>query len=74
MGFAFPDGPDGALPQVSRTASLAVFVGLFGLWVPVFPVLEPELDPVELVAEPVSAPDGFEAVGTTAGTDVQALS
>jgi hypothetical protein len=91
IGFAFPEGPAGALPQVSRIASLA---GPFSFWFPVVdppavepvvPVFEPVLDPVVepvlpepevelLVVEPVLAPVGFEDVGTTAGTEVQALS
>lgn len=50
-GVWLPD-PDGAIPQVSLTASL-------------------RLAPLVL---PVLAPVGFEAVGTTAGTFVQALS
>jgi hypothetical protein len=68
MGVAFPERATGARPQVSRTVSLAGF-SLFWFWLLV--VVEPVL---EVEVEPVLAPVGFEEVGTTAGTDVQALS
>jgi hypothetical protein len=73
IGLAFPLGPVGATPQLSRTAS---FVGpLPSDWLE--PVLEvdPESLPVlEEELDPVAAPVGFEAVGSTAGTEGQALS
>ena len=71
IGLAFPVGPVGAEPQVLRTAS-------FGA--PLFePVLEPVFDPVlppvlEALLDTVAAPVGFEAVGTTSGTEAHALS
>lgn len=73
IGLAFPLGPLGAEPQVSRTAS----IGEPLLFEP--GLEEPVLDPVSLpvleeVLEPVAAPVGFEVVGTTAGTEGQALS
>ena len=71
IGDAFPVGPVGAEPQVLRTASFGA--PLFGpLLLPVFdPVLLPVL---EELLDPVAAPVGFEAVGTTVGTEVHALS
>ena len=80
-GLAFPVGPVGALPQMSRAARFgeplptvdfepalgsALAAGLaagLGAGVVLPPVLLEEADPV-----------GFSAVGTTAGTEVQALS
>ena len=59
IGDAFPVGPVGAEPQVLRTAS-------FGA--PFFELVLEEL------LDPVAAPVGFEAVGTTFGTEVHALS
>jgi hypothetical protein len=79
IGLAFPVevfGPVGAEPQVLRAESFWFWPLLVGVLVPALaPVFAPEFDPVEApVLEPVLAPVGFEAVGTTAGTEVQALS
>jgi hypothetical protein len=82
IGLAFPVGAVGAEPQVLRMASLG---DLLDAWFdPVFepavdPVLPPALEPVlvpvlEELLDPVAAPVGFDAVGTTAGTEVHALS
>jgi hypothetical protein len=73
IGLAFPVGPVGVAPQVSRTASLCPLFLLVGLVEPVpdrVLGLEPVLEPV---FEPVLGPVGFEAVGMTVGTKVQVL-
>jgi hypothetical protein len=79
IGVAFPVGPVGAVPQVSRTASLGA--PLLPDWFePAFePVVEPVFEPVLLPVlddelDPVAAPVGLEVVGTTSGTEVHALS
>ena len=76
IGLAFPVGPAGAAPQVSRTASLCPLLPPVGFVEPILdPVLEPVLEPVfEPVFDPVLAPVGFEAVGVTVGTEEHALS
>lgn len=88
MGLAFPDRADGVAPQVSRLCWPwpPVEPVLEPVFEPVLdPVFEPVFDPVEPVVEPdededpddeepVAAPVGFEDVGTTAGTEEQALS
>ena len=64
-GLAFPVGPVGAPPQMSRLC-----------WAGVLPLAGagalPELELPEL--EPVAAPVGLEVVGTTFGIEEQALS
>jgi hypothetical protein len=85
IGLALLAGPVGAAPQVfarlcwpwAGVLPVFPFAGAFPV-LPVLPVLPalPVLPvlPVLPEAEPVANPWGFEVVGTTEGTEAQALS
>lgn len=78
IGVDWPEGAEGVAPQVSRLCCALVepvFDPVLVLLDPVDPVVEP-VDPVVVPDddELVAAPVGLAAVGTTAGTEVQALS
>lgn len=75
-----PEAAEGVAPQVSRLCWPLVFEPVL---LPLEPVVDPGFEPDEPVFELVveldedelvAAPVGLELVGTTAGTEVQALS